>query len=218
MKQKQDETKTELLASQAEALRQEQASLEEETNLHQILKDAISPQQNSQQAEGAFGEQLDPRQVVEVIGEAVGKAIDASQKLTLSKVGELIKGVSDQNAGTQTALIKLMGTLSVNEARKNNTDFDEYADGIKDILSKTQGLSPEDAFLLAKARKASLVPEKKQVESERPGSIVSREDIPDTSQQHREPVDSKDRPYNPRLEFAEGVSAAIDKVIAARSG
>jgi hypothetical protein len=219
--QKQNETEEQRLEKEAEEARKAEAALEEDANLSALLKGAFHGKNVNQQSDDPDGTpgELSQKELVEVMGDAVAKAIDANTKLILGKVHEIAKGSDEKIAGTQKALLGMIAKMNVNDARSKHTDFDVYKDEIASIASKTNGLTAEDMYLLAKAKASSSVPGATQLESERPDSIVSRSADPDDQDF---PMDrlrggDDDKPYNPRQEFADGCNKAIDKVLAARA-
>jgi hypothetical protein len=216
LKQKNDADESLRLEQKAEKLKLEQAALEEEANLKRTLGmlDLKPPKTEL----GDENEQFDIQQLINGMGDAVGKAIEANNKLQEAKIAKLIQAQDDRSNVTQNALIKLMANMSVNEARSEHKDFDVYKDDISSILSKTQGMSPEDAYLLAKAKRQSLQPDATTLESERPHDYLSRSrERSNFTPPNREQEESRYR-VQPRKQFADAVSAAIDKVVAARGG
>lgn len=197
------------LQADADELQKEQAVLEEEANLRRVLGDAW----NAKTKEAPEGQDLDQKEMISVMAEAVGKAVDANTKLILGKVDGMIKGVDGKITGTQKALVELMAMRSIEDARSEFRDFDEHKVEISEILGQTRGLSPEDAYILAKGRKASKVPDQKTAESEKPNTAPS-------ALSRRESSSSKgDEDFDfssPRKVFKDALSKAIDKHLSAR--
>ena len=198
------------LAEEAKKLKANTAALEQEANLSRTLAEALATEQPNVADETG---DLSQKELISVIADAVSKASDANSKLIMNQVEDRVKETGGEISKLQSVMIDLLGSMSVQQARSAHKDFDDYQVEAAKILQKTQGLSPEDAYLLAKAQKASTVPDKKQVESERPTSIPSftrptKEQLSnrDADQQH----------VNPRLAFKNAVSDAVDKVIANR--
>lgn len=212
LQKKSDDEETKLQQA-ADQLKKEQAALEEEANLRKSLSQAFPMQKLSDDQDS-----LKPDQMISIMGDAVGKAIDAQTKLVLSKVSEMMKqntsSLDSKITGTQEALIKLMAGLSINEAKSQYKDFDEFSPDISKILSSTQGLSPEDAYLLAKSRKASQTPSQRQVETERPNEGIQPLSRRETSS--REESDQDQPKASAKSIFQEATRKAIDKILAAR--
>ncbi len=222
LEQRQNETEEAKQEKAAEALKAEEAALLEQTNLRAVLKDAFPGRATAPVDEVLSQEspQLNQKEMLDVMGEVVGNAIEANTKLILNKVGALIKGSDEKLAGTQKALIGLMSHMSVTETKNNHKDYDVYKEDIADIMSKTNGLSVEQAYVLAKAQKQEKVPGREKIESERPDRYASRShdyDERDYNEHHEEKQERRDDlPRNPRNEFRKGVSDAIDRVLDAR--
>lgn len=212
LKQSTDETERNRLEKEAEKFKLQQEALEEEANLRKTLGTAF-PTEFTRKPDDDEGEpKLNQQQMISIMGEAVGKAIDANSKLLQSKFAEIIRTRDEKLDATQNALVKLMANMSVNEARSVYPDFDTYREDIAKVLQATPGLSPDDAYLLAKARKSSSQPGPNVIETERPHTAISRTD------EHASPRESDEsRPRNARRDLREAIGAAIDKTIAARS-
>jgi len=202
-----DDSETRLL-EQAEKMKLERAKLEEEANLQKILSDTFGVKRTPNDDLS----QLDPREMIEIMGNAVGKAVDAQSKLLEAKFQESSQAQQAELKATQRALMELMGTLTVKEARSQYTDFDEYGTDIKQILSTTSGLTPEQAYVLAKAQKSARQPVGPQVDSERPTVAPSMH-----SSENRNEREDEAKNLAPNRAFREAVYAAIDKTLAARS-
>jgi len=223
LEQRQSETEESKLEKQAEALKAEEAALREQADLKGILKDAfheLPVTRNDDDFTSREKPQLNQKEMLDVMGEVISGAIDANTQLILNKVGEMVQGSDEKIVGTQKALIGLMSHISTNESRANHKDFDVFKEDIATIMSKTSGLSPEQAYLLAKAQKTEKVPGRREIETERPDAIVSRSsdyDDREYNSQNEHSDRNQDLLRNPRKEFKAGVSAAIDKVLANRS-
>ncbi len=222
LEQKQTETDERKLEKQAEALSREEAALEEQADLTTLLKGAFPNVAATSSDDSTSQEtpQLSQKELIDVMGEVISKSIDANSQLILNQVSTLMKSSDEKIAGTQKALVGLMSHISVSETKGNHSDYDVYKEDIADIMSKTNGLSIEQAYVLAKAQKTEKTPGRDQIETERPDSLVSRSyDYDDRGDFDRQDDrdNRKDAPRNPRKDFRAGVSAAVDKVIAARS-
>jgi len=213
--QKESDSKEKKLQEQAERLRKEQEALEADADLRKTLGVAFEKKTAGSE------EELDQKELIAIMAEAVGSAVDANTKLLLSKVSELVNATDAKVDLTQKALVELVAGITVNQARSQHDDFDDFKDDIREILTHTSGLSAEDAYLLAKSKKTKGQPTQKQIESERPGqapSFQGRTVIQPSAE--REPKleaeDEIDEFASPRKVFKSAVSKAIDKVLAAR--
>lgn len=206
--QKNDE---ESLKMQAEAarLQKNQEALEQEADLRRTLSDAFSPSKIGLKP----GEELEQSQLVTVLAEAVGAASDAQAKLILSKVNEMAKSQDEKIKGAHKAIVELATMLSVNQARNRFADFDDRKTEIAKILSETRGLSPEDAYLLAKARLEVGNPSSSQLDSEKPNEAPGRSGFGGKSEKSSEETESF---VSPRQVFRTALSKAIDKALQSR--
>ena len=199
-----------LLEQEAEKIKKEEEQLKEETNLQRILDDALKTDKRDSDGEPT---PLSQKELVAVIAEAVGKATDATAKLTTKEMEKKLSETNTQIGGMQKVLIDLLSGMSVGQARSEFPDFDEFKEDAARIHRSHPSLSPKDAYLLAKAQKASGMPDKKKIESERPNDIPI---YPSNKGRELSERNESNAPKNPRADFKDAVSDAIDKVLAAR--
>lgn len=197
-----------LLQKEADELKKEEAALEEEADLKRTLGDAFSPSKTGMKA----GDELDQSQLVSIMADAVGSASNAQAKLILSKVDSMMKKTDNRIDGTQKVLMELAASMSVDRARSQFSDFDEHKTEIAKVLSSTKGLSPEDAYLIVKGRQLKDQPDREQIESEKPN------EAPAATSSSSEIKDEQDEStqISPKAAFRNAVSAAVDKIHAAR--
>ena len=188
----------------------EKAALREEADLRKTLENAFSTSSKSK----GDDEELTQRELVAVLAETMDKAATANSKLILQEVANQIKNTNGSVSELKQVMTDLLAGMSVGQAKSQFKDFDVYAQDAAKILQNTQGLSPADAYMLAKAKKASTQPDKREVESERPTDAVTMHDS-DARNVTREnaPID---QPVSSRAAWKTAMSDAIDKVIAAR--
>ena len=205
------------LQSEAEKIRKDQEALLEEANLRKVLAEASKV---GSREEGSDFDELSNKEVLEVLSEALGKSLEAHAKLTKNEIAKSLTSTNEKLDGTQKVLMQLMAGMSVNQARGKFSDFDKHKEAIGKIISAHPSLTPEDAYLLAKAQEASKVPNKAQAESERPNLnpeslIFSNQE--ETEEEELESETAQGEITNPRVAFRDAASKAIDKVLAARS-
>ena len=198
------------LEREAERLQQEQDALREEADLRKTLKDMLPPQQTDELGQPR---ELSQNELIGVMAEAVGKATEAQGKLIMGEVSKLVRGTDDKVVRTQKALIDMMAMIDVGRARSQFSDFDAYKEDVSEIMGRTN-LDTTEAYLLAKAKKESLTP---------PGSPASERPSQPPAIGPREPSACSEREEerypeirNPRAEFQQAASDAIDKILAAR--
>lgn len=201
------------LQKEAEMLAKSEEALVEEADLRKTLGTEFT----ALKAGLKDDEEVSQEQLIAIMGEAVGASSEAQGKLILSKVASMMKQSDNEIVRTQELLAKLAAGMSMERARASNPDFDDYRVEVADIMSRTRGLDSEQAFLLAKAERLKGQPEQKRIETERPGiapSSPSYESSRDDYTQEKDP----DVQRSPKATFNSAVSAALDKVIAARKG
>jgi hypothetical protein len=202
------------LEKEAEKLAKETVALEQEANLRKTLGESFSTAKSGLKE----GEELSNDQLIAIMADAVGASSDAQGKLILSKVSGMMTESNTELQKTQKLLIELAASVSMNQARSEDPDFDDYKTEVAGIMSTTRGLSPSDALMLAKAKRAKNQPKQKQTETERPNQIP----LPSADTSSRdEYVQSKQEPkvqQSPKAAFKAAVDAAYKKVQAARQG
>lgn len=200
------------LMEQAEKMKLEKAQLTEEANLQKVLQEtfkAKTPKENEETG------QLDPRELLEVMAEAVGRSLDAQSKLLRTEMQEVVGSQTKDVKNTQQALMELIGTLSLKETRSQFQDFDQHAEAVKAILLRHPTLDPQRAYLLAKAEASSQAPAQPQISSERPSQTPPYLQMP--SSKENEAIESEQpQGLSARQIFRAAASKAIDDVLARR--
>jgi len=198
------------LEKEAEKLAKEEEALKKEAD----LRTALGTEFSTVKAGLKEGEELSNEQMIAIMAEAVGASSDAQSKLILKKVASMVGQSNDELKKTQKLLVELAACVSTDQTRSRHKDYDDYATEIAGIMSTTRGVSPEDAYLLAKAKKKGNQPEQRQTETERPGEIPN-----ETSSRNdyvRENRDAGGVKQSARAVFQAAAEAAAAKVIAAR--
>ena len=143
------------LEKEAESLKKQEETLKQEADIARILDDTLKAESPRRDSEDG-NEELSQKDLVGIMAETVGKALDASSKLTMNEMDKKLTASNTQIIGLQKAVIELLGSMSVESARKKHADFDKFADGARDVHSAHPSLSPEEAYLLHKAKKERL--------------------------------------------------------------
>lgn len=200
------------LEKEAEKVAKETAALENEADLRKALGDEFSSVKSGLKD----GEEISSEQMIAIMADAVGASSDAQGKLILKKVESMMGDSNAELQKTQKLLMELAAGMSMNQVRSEHKDYDDYKTEIAGIMSTTRGLSPERAYLLAKAEKSKGQPDQHQVETERPGApptpTSSRDDYTRSTE-----VDTGVQ-LSPKAVFQNAVAAAIDKTISSRRG
>jgi hypothetical protein len=69
--------------------------------------------------------------------------------------------------------MSVVAGLGLSEARKKFSDFDDYRQDIGGILEKYPNMDFEDAYIMAKSKRAGTVPPRSQTETERPAASAT---------------------------------------------
>lgn len=158
------------LAKKADAMAKETAALESEADLRKSLGDNFS----TAKAGLKDGEEISNEQMIAIMAEAVGASSDAQGKLILNKVASMMSESNTELQKTQKLLFEMAAGVSQQQARSNHADYDDYKTEIAGIMSTTRGVSPEDAYMLAKAKRSQNQPNQNQTETERPGEAPTQ--------------------------------------------
>lgn len=228
LEQRNQQSNQQNLESEAERLRKEKEALEADADIQKLIKQSFANEPRQPQNRlFPDEEQLSMNDMVAVIAENVGKAIKANSQLTLKAVEEKLANMTSQVAGTQQAVIKMIAGMGIKEVSDEFKDFNDYREDIAKIVKRYPGMTPKDAYLLAKSQRSLASPTKNELESERPNEIPSslgnqayfESATPfEEEQEFDSEFEPEDNPnLSKRAQFSNAVSNAIDKVLAARS-
>jgi len=185
--------------------------LKEEANLRKTLETSLASKAPAGEANDE--NELSQKEFANVMAEALEKTTAANTALILKEVAKKVGTTDVQIGELKNVMTNLLAGISVGQAKSKHKDFDVYAEDASAILKATQGLSPEDAYLLAKVRKASTQPDKDALASERPTEAVTVRD----SNATRVPEQHENvQQLSSRSIFKKAVSDAIDKQVAKR--
>lgn len=214
LQQKKNADEEKNLESEAEKIQKQQAQLAEEANLRKILNEATV----SERSHTGEIDDLTPKDMISIMSDVVGKAMEANSQLLESKLEQRFKALTnplnERLEGTQKALLQMMAENSVGSARSKYKDFDDFREDIGKILQKAPTLSPDEAYLLAKSKKATTVPVQRQVESERP-NLSPYPDANNVSEEETD-VDVEPEYTSKKAEFQNAAMKAIEKVLSSR--
>ena len=166
--------------------------------------------------EGVDIDDLTPSELLSIVGDAFEQAIDAKATLAIQSGDEKVSQLHDKLTKIENYLISKEASEGVRSARSKFKDFDDYKEDISKLFEQYPGISPTDAYVLAKSRKAGDVPPKSQMDSERPDNAVTRTEQFSTVKRN---VDSSndDSAVKTRRQLRELISSGVEKAIAARS-
>lgn len=203
------------LAQEAEALKKNEEALKQEADLVQILDEALKTEPPAKDADEG---EMSQKELAGVIAETVGKAMDASSKLTMGEVDKKLAESNKQLGAMQKVMVEFLSGMSVKNARDKYSDFDKYSEDAQKIHQAHPTLSPEASYQLAKAQKESAQPDKDKIETEKPSEPPQwSPDTPFSTSKSSDSSDEEHRPAgNPRQKFRQDLSSAIDDVLARR--
>lgn len=201
------------LEKEAKDLAKEEAALQAEADLRKTLGEEFT----SVKAGLKDGEDLSNEQMIAIMADAVGASSEAQGKLILKKVATMMGTSNDELKKTQKLLFELAAGMSMNQARSEHPDFDNYKTEVAGIMSTTRGLSTEDAYVLAKAKKSKGQPDQRITETERPGEPPTGI-APSSRDGYVHKKEDNGVRQSPRAVFKDAVRAAIDKNLNARQG
>ena len=113
-------------------------------------------------------EKMSKRQMVEVIAGAVETALEASAVKIKNDIGQSAAEGNKKVDKIENAVMSILGHMGAQETRSKHDDFDDYAEDMSKIMGNVAGLSFDDAYLLAKSKRAGNVAKKSQIDSEKP--------------------------------------------------
>jgi hypothetical protein len=116
-------------------------------------------------------ERLSKKQLVEVICTAMDSALGATGERLKGDMVKSMKPSDDKVARMEKVLMSVVAGLGVKAARDKFKDFDEYKKGMEDAMTKYPGIDFDDAYYIAKSKKAGSVPPKAAMETEKPADF-----------------------------------------------
>jgi G3E family GTPase len=191
---------------------EEDAKLQEEIDLKSTLG----------VVDGDKIESLTNRELVNLVADAVETSAEARSKQFDKLVSNKIEVLSNQIMQTQKAVMSVATSIDVKDVRSQHKDFDEYQKDAAIIMQDTPGISVQDAYLLAKAKKAESLPNKENLERERPDTSVSRshsnraEEIVERRERQQESASRGKGRSTGISAFREMIDSGIDRALANR--
>jgi len=203
------------LEQEAERIRQNEEALKQETDIARILNEALKEEPSQKEQ----SEELSQKDLVGIMADTVGKALDAQSKLTMGEMDKKLVESNKQIAAMQKVMIDFLSGMSVERARSQYKDFDKYSAAAQKIHASHPTLTPEQAYKLAKAEEESKQPSKDELETEKPteppqwnpGRPFS------TSRGSAGSEETGAIEGNPRQRFRQELSSAIDDYLAHKS-
>ncbi len=117
---------------------------------------------------------LTPTEILAVVADAVDSAMAANTSLATADIEKPMAKLNKDIADIKQYLVNTKAEKEIKQAQLEFPDFDKYKDEIMKIFAETPGITPEDAYILAKGRasKGSVIAS--EIETEKPDSLTSR--------------------------------------------
>ena len=171
-------------------------------------------------------DKLSNKQLVDVVCSAMDTALESHTESLKKDLSGITQPGLEKVNNLERAVMAIAANLGVGAARQKFTDFDEYKKEIEQVIIKYPGIDFDDAYLLAKSKRASNTPPKNQIDTEKPQSFATNPSA--RSQQHINNNDLEIIAARGResrggstnqggvVGFRNAVNAAIEKVLSAR--
>ena len=203
-----EEQKTSDASQRLEEARQRKTEQDKKLTQEADIKKALTK-------EGVDIDDLTPTELLSIVGDAFEQAIDAKATLAIQQADNKYDEVKGELTKVTNYLIKKEASDGVQNARSKYKDFDDFKEDMSVLFQQYPGMNPDDAYILAKSRKAGATPPKSEVETERPTSFATRtEKIEPTGRQQE--VSSEPKLGNRRA-LRELINAGVEKALAAKS-
>ncbi len=170
-------------------------------------------------------DKLSNKQMLDVISTSLDSALTANVQAVRDSIAEDMKPTFDKVGTLEKATMQIIASIGVKDARSEHKDFDEHLPEIKEVLTTYPGMDYNDAYLLAKSKKAGALPPRGQIDSEKPQSTgaVPPQDADPTAMTNNNMQamaergkDSRSgRQLHGKAGFMALAEAAADKVLAA---
>lgn len=123
-------------------------------------------------------DKLSNKQMIDVMSSAFDSALKANTVHVRESVLEGLKPDIEKIGNLEQVTMKIIAGLGVQQARSQHKDFDEHSEEISAVLKVYPGMDYNDAYLLAKSKKAGTVPPANHINTEKPGSSAT---VPSTT-------------------------------------
>ncbi len=161
---------------------------------------------------------LTSKEILDIVADAFDTAIDAKTKLATAEIAKPLEDINNKIESMRKYLLSREAASGVDKARGKFSDFGKYQDEMTEVFKQYPGIEVEDAYLLAKSKKAAGSPAQEDVETEKPVNLGTRAaEAQKVFDERQEKNDKEDRvdPTNvasKRRSFKASISAAVDKI------
>lgn len=193
----------------------ESAQLEADQDIKSLLAMDTNGKASDDEGLGAEKE-LNADDILDVVATAFDTAINAKMRIMEDKMSKMADSSTAETKKLQTYLLQREAKAQVDIARTKFFDFDDYKEDIGEIL-KTSGVSVEDAYILAKGRKAKEVPSKSETDSEKPTNLEHRIDLASQRREKRKNTHQEHDSSSGRSNIRHLLREAVDRVQAEKT-
>jgi hypothetical protein len=165
--------------------------------------------------------ELTNTQLLDVVSDAVEKMFDSRAQIAMKEFGKNLAEVNERIEKVQGTVMQQLAIQGIEAARREFSDFDKFGPEIQKVVQDYPMLGINDAYFLAKSRKAKDMPSREQLDSERPDSTATRphtgvDEAKRRVDERRESKQEDKKRHLGRRGFREILSDGIDKAIAGR--
>jgi len=186
---------------------EEAAKLQAEADIKKLLSEKDS---------STDYDDLSNKEILDIVANAFDTAIEARTKLAASEVEKPLVEINKKIESIQKYLLHREAASGIDAARNKFKDFDDYKEDIAKIFEAYPGISPEDAYILAKGHKASDEPPESETASEKPISLGTRAAAAVERYEKIKKEKSSKIPMSPQRAFKSFLDEAADKVLKIR--
>ena len=170
-------------------------------------------------------DKLSNKQMLDVISTSLDSALEANAQSVRESIAEDMKPTLEKVGTIEKTTLQMIANIGVKDARSKHKDFDEHIPEITEVLNTYPGMDYNDAYLLAKSKKAGALPPRGQIDTEKPQSTgaVPPQDADPTAMTtdnmetmaNRGKDSRSGRQLHGKAGFMAIAEAAADKVLAA---
>ena len=163
---------------------------------------------------------LTPKDILDIVGEAFDTAMDANTKLATEEVVRPLEELSAKINNISKYLLEKEVNTGFEDARRMFSDFDDYKEGMEALFKINGNLTPQQAYILAKADKVKKSPPHSETDSERPISLTARSEAAQTAydkaKENRTTQKVEGTTLSGKRQFRQRLSEVADRVISAK--
>ena len=197
-----EESNAKLLAIEEAKAAAEAAKVEEASNMRNNFPKGTDVDKDL--------DDLTPSEVLGVVADAFDKGFDAKSSKLVKQVSEEMEDIRGQLKQFGQAMMQQSAQRGVEDARAKYKDFDKFKDDTVKVLEAYPQMNIEDAYLLARSKRAKEVPPEKESFSERPSNILTNTSTEDVSR----PANRRNEPPKKGVaSFRDILNAGVEKVV-----